>query len=116
MADWQKSSNARSVYFHLDCEVLEPNIVVTDYQVAVGFPLEKSLLSNTYSNIIRPWNSGTTQATALSGRGWMWPSTSSIPTSPNWSICLRPAAWSSSMPRRAWPGGSVLRRSGTGYR
>ena len=33
--------NARPVYLHLDCDVLEPGIVETEYQVAEGLTLEE---------------------------------------------------------------------------
>jgi arginase family enzyme len=33
--------NARPVYFHLDCDVLEPGIVLTEYQVARGLTLQQ---------------------------------------------------------------------------
>jgi len=38
--DLRKAIGDRPVYFHLDCDVLEPGIVPTDYQVPGGLSLD----------------------------------------------------------------------------
>src|SRR6202008_4643476 len=41
LADLDAAAGARPVYFHLDCDVLEPGLVPTDYRVTNGLTFDE---------------------------------------------------------------------------